>query len=222
MEYSSGEKGMRFDIIRLERNHLRDLYDDKTKHYGALKDRIKQTLPTIAEVRTKVDGTHEVFESSALPPFAFTNRAVTYMTESDIGGTGTRKNPLKMGFAFFQLMFNSLKKDATPLLPDLPPVMYGELMTKTSVLRSVPPPEQQQPQDSAAAGDCGCDDDDDDNEEEEEEEVHFSDDEADEAAGESPRPARVTCGECGSAFISEAFLALHAGKKTCRPINSNS
>ena len=105
MEYSSGVKGMWFDIVRLDRNHLRELYDDKTKHYGALKDRIKQALPAIAEVRTKADGTHDVFESSALPLFAFTNGTVkmvdTYMTELDIGGTGTRKNPLKMGFTFF-------------------------------------------------------------------------------------------------------------------------
>ena len=105
-----------------------------------------------------------------------------------------------------------MKMDTVPPLPDLPPVVHGELMTKTSVLLSVLPPEQG----SAAAGDGGGDDDDDDDE------VQSSDDEADEAAGEASGLACVvTCRECGRAFSSEAFLALHAGKKTCRPIKSN-
>ena len=59
------------------------------------------------------------------------------MTEMDDGGTGTRKNPLQMGFTFFRHMFNSLKMDTVPPLPDLPPVVHGELMTKTSVLLSL-------------------------------------------------------------------------------------
>ena len=70
---------------------------------------MKQATPTTAEVRTTADGNHEVFESSALPPFAFTKSTVhkvdTYMAEWGINGT--RKNPLKVGFAFFKRMFNS-------------------------------------------------------------------------------------------------------------------
>ena len=42
MEYSSGVKGMRFDVVRLDRNHLGELYDNDKVHYGALKDRMKQ------------------------------------------------------------------------------------------------------------------------------------------------------------------------------------
>ena len=61
-----------------------------------------------------------------------------------------------------------MKMDTVPPLPDLPPVVHGELMTKTSVLLSVLPPEQG----SAAAGGGSGDDDDDD-------EVQSSDDEAD-------------------------------------------
>ena len=124
-------KGMRFDIVRLDRNHLGELYDNDKVQYGALKDRMKQALPTIAEVRAKADGTHDVFESSALPAYAFTNGDVqkvkTYMTEMDDDGTGTRKNPLQMGFTFFQHMFNALKVGAVLELPDLPPV-FGRVM----------------------------------------------------------------------------------------------
>ena len=64
MEYSTGVKGMRFDIVRLKRNQLDGLFEDKEKCYGALKQRMKQALPSnLAEVRTAADGTNELFES---------------------------------------------------------------------------------------------------------------------------------------------------------------
>ena len=219
MEYSTGVKGMRFDIVRLDRTHLAGLFDGKTQFYGALKDRMKQALPSnLAEVRTANEGSHELYESSALPPFGFTNNTVQkvdrYMTDKK-DNSNERKNPLVMGYNFFKDMYNSLKKTPVPPLGDLPAASADELMTKTTVLKSVPPPDRPGQQEAPTAG--GDDDDD----------IQSSDDEADEAVGEADpveeagSGGRVTCSECGRTFTSEAFLNLHSGKKTCRPMSSN-
>ena len=212
MEYSTGVKGMRFDIVRLKRNQLDGLFEDKEKCYGALKQRMKQALPSnLAEVRTAADGTNELFESSALPPFAFTNKSVQmvdrYMTEKDEGGS--QKNPLVMGYGFFQNMYNSMKKQAAPPLVPPPAVPEGELMTGTSIIRTVPPPDRGEGQAAAAGGGGGGGDDDDD--------VLSSDEEAD-GGGDGGRAA---CAECGRAFPSDAFLRLHSGSKACRPMHLN-
>ena len=211
MEYSTGVKGMRLDIVRLDRNHLDRLFDDKGQFYGALKDRMKQALPSnLAEVRTADDGSHQLYESSALPPFAFNNGTVkkvdNYMTEKKDNNTG-RKNPLVMGYGFFKDMYNCLKLAAVPALGDLPDASGGGLMTKTEVLMCVPPPDR--PGRQAVADDVVDDDD-----------IQSSSDEADEAAGEAG-DRRVVCSECGRSFASEAFLGLHSGKKTCRKLTSN-
>ena len=52
MAYSTGVKGMRFDIVRLDRIWLDALFGDKGAYYGALKDRMKQALPRpLLEIR---------------------------------------------------------------------------------------------------------------------------------------------------------------------------
>ena len=117
---------------------------------------MKQALPSnLAEVRTANDGSHQLHESSALPPFGFTNGTVkkvdNYMTEKK-DNSSERKNPLVMGYNFFKDMYNSLKKTPVPPLGDLPAASADELMTKTTVLKSVPPPDRPEQQAAAPAG----------------------------------------------------------------------
>ena len=77
MEYASGVKNFRFDIVEFNRTHLDLLFDSNDKYYGALKNRIKQVLPSnIAEIRTTEEGIHLLYQSSALQPFKFDNGIV--------------------------------------------------------------------------------------------------------------------------------------------------
>jgi len=153
MGYSTGVKGMRFDIVCLDRPWLESLFGDKGEYYGALKNRMKQALPRpLLEVRAKVDsGECELYLSSASAKFAFNNGAVRmvdeYLTEVEGGEGGKLKRPLVMGYAYFKEMRESLLRGAQrpPPLPDLPPTVPGELMTKTTITTTVLPPDRPQP-----------------------------------------------------------------------------
>ena len=207
MGYSTGVKGMRFDIVCLDRPWLESLFGDKGEYYGALKNRMKQALPRpLLEVRAKVDsGECELYLSSASAKFAFNNGAVRmvdeYLTEVEGGEGGKLKRPLVMGYAYFKEMRESLLRVAQrpPPLPDLPPTVPGELMTKTTITTTVLPPDRPQP---AAPAEAVA-------------EAAASSDESEEEGG--PGGGRVKCPTCRRTFFSAAFLDMH----TCRPLAAN-
>ena len=77
------------------------LFDTKDQYYGALKNRIKQVMPSnIAEIRKSNNGIHQLYKSSTLEPFEFDNDIVKkvdkYMVEND--ELGELKRPLDMGY----------------------------------------------------------------------------------------------------------------------------
>ena len=224
MEHSNGVKGMRFDIVDFDRTRLTELFADPKRYYGALKKRAAQVLPTpLAEARTTPSETNLVFESSAMPAFAFNNfsnggggvqKVDKYMSEKD--ADGGLLHHLEMSYDFFKKVAEATTNDLE--LDEAPSAEAGALLTGATGIATVLPPVRQQQQ---AAGE----------QEEEEGEgglgggsggVLPSDEEAEEDEAEDSKKGRVRCPTCGRSFKSAAMMeANHSGSKTCTALTAN-
>ena len=209
MKDHKGLKNSRFDVILLNRNHLNLLFDDKGDYYGVMKQRMKQVLPTtIAEIRTNKDtDCHEIYESSAMQPFEFNNGTIKkvdkYMSK--------HKQDFRSGYDFFKRLCEATTKNL--ILPELPDVNNGEMMTKTEILQTVMPAMEVLVEVPEAELE---DENDSERSSERSDESDSEDDVLDLDVDSDEEICHIVCEKCGKIVQSKYHLERHTNSNGCR------
>ena len=139
MQYGKGLNNSNFFVILFDRKRLFELFDDKGKLYGKLKDRLKQALPIhLAEIRTTDNGNHKLYESSAHEqPFSFDNGLVKKIDRY----MKIHQGSFIMGYKFFKRLFeeNDQKKEKLEDLPESDGLLTGTTILSTCLQSNIQP-----------------------------------------------------------------------------------